>query len=76
MILQFDDLFQSTVVINFKLTRSRSLNTNTGVVCLSSMHVFFSMKDISIDKILVIALDFLLGPRLNKDSEIATLPPI
>jgi hypothetical protein len=34
------------------------------------------MKDISIDKILVIALDFLLGPRLNKDSEIATLPPI
>jgi hypothetical protein len=35
MILQFDDLFQSTVVVNFKLSRSRSLNTNTVVVCLS-----------------------------------------
>jgi hypothetical protein len=58
MILQFDDLFQSTVVVNFKLTRSRSLNTNTDVVCLSSIPVFFSMKDISIDKIPVIALDF------------------
>jgi hypothetical protein len=58
MILQFDDLFQFTVVVNFKLIRSRSLNTNTAVVCLSSMPVFFSMKDISIDKILIIALDF------------------
>jgi hypothetical protein len=58
MILQFDDLFQSTVVVNFKLTRSQSLNTNTAVVCLSFMPVFFSMKDISIDKIPVIALDF------------------
>jgi hypothetical protein len=59
MILQFHDLFQSTVIVNFKLTRSRSLNTNTAVVCLSSMPIFFSMKDIlSIDKIPVIALDF------------------
>jgi hypothetical protein len=60
MILQFDDLFQSTVVVNFKLIRSRSLNTNTVVVCLSSMPVFFSMKGISIEKIPVIALDFSL----------------
>jgi hypothetical protein len=58
MILQFDDLFQSTVVVNFKLIRSRSLNINTVVICLSSMPIFFSMKDISIDKIPVIALDF------------------
>jgi len=58
MILQFKDLFQSTVVVNFKLTRSRFLNTNIDVVCLSSMPIFFSMKDISIDKIPVIALDF------------------
>jgi hypothetical protein len=40
------------------------------------MPVFFSMKDVSIDKIPVIALDFFLGPRLSKDSEIAALPPI
>jgi hypothetical protein len=58
MILQFHDFFQSTVVVNFKLTRSRSFNTNTAVVCLSSMPILFSMKDISVNKIPVIALDF------------------
>jgi hypothetical protein len=40
------------------------------------MLVFFNMKDISIDKIPVIALDFSFRPRLSKDSEIAALPPI
>jgi hypothetical protein len=40
------------------------------------MPVFFSMENISIDKIPVVALNFLSGPRLSEDNELGALLPI
>jgi hypothetical protein len=71
--LSFDQLLAATKnssvphSLFLSAARSRSLNINITVVCLSSMLVFFSMKDISIDKIPVIALHFYFqGPGLVK----------
>jgi len=56
MILQFNDLFQLLIVVNFKLIRNRSFKINLTVICLSTLSIFFSMKHMSFDKIPTVAL--------------------
>jgi len=56
MILQFNDLFELSIVVNFKLIKSRSLNINSIILFLSSILIFFNMKHMSIDEILIVAL--------------------
>ena len=55
ILLQFNDLFQLSIVVNFKLIRTDPL-TQPNVIYLSTLPIFFSMKHISIDEIPVVAL--------------------
>jgi len=56
MILEFNDLFELSIIVNFKLIKSRSLNINSIILFLSSILIFFNMKHMSIDEIPIVAL--------------------